>query len=178
MGLRLAAGPVLRAHRLTGYVPRAFRYPFEADVSPRYEASARTWFSTRPSTSTCRRSTVRHTGHGFRHARLPTSGRHAGAGVRGRCSTDADGQARDAQECRVTAAWRQGLRAKDRSSASAAPALPRTVDQTAPILWTFTFRPAHPRRRHADSARLGWIRDLDGGEAVLIQEPESHDRWK
>src|ERR1700745_3568179 len=39
LGLRLAAGPVLLAHRLTGYVPRAFRYPFEGDISPQYEAS-------------------------------------------------------------------------------------------------------------------------------------------
>jgi methyltransferase (TIGR00027 family) len=44
LGLRLSAGPVLLAHRLTGYVPRAFRYPFEGDVPPRYEASARIWF--------------------------------------------------------------------------------------------------------------------------------------
>ena len=44
LGLRLAAGPVLLAHRLTGYVPRAFRYPFEGDISPQDETSARTWF--------------------------------------------------------------------------------------------------------------------------------------
>jgi methyltransferase (TIGR00027 family) len=44
LGLHLAAGPVLLAHRLTGYVPRAFRYPFEGDVPPQYEASARIWF--------------------------------------------------------------------------------------------------------------------------------------
>jgi methyltransferase (TIGR00027 family) len=44
LGLRLAAGPVLLAHRLTGYVPRAFRYPFEGDISPQYEPSARIWF--------------------------------------------------------------------------------------------------------------------------------------
>ena len=44
LGLRLAAGPVLQAHRLTGYVPRAFRYPFEGDVPPQYEASARICF--------------------------------------------------------------------------------------------------------------------------------------
>jgi methyltransferase (TIGR00027 family) len=44
LGLRLVAGPVLLAHRLTGYVPRAFRYPFEGDIPPRYEASARIWF--------------------------------------------------------------------------------------------------------------------------------------
>ncbi|MEV4123977.1 SAM-dependent methyltransferase [Nocardia sp. NPDC049707] len=44
LGLRLAVGPVLLAHRLTGYVPRAFRYPFEGDIPPQYEASARTWY--------------------------------------------------------------------------------------------------------------------------------------
>ncbi|MBB5898080.1 class I SAM-dependent methyltransferase [Kutzneria kofuensis] len=44
LGLRLATGPVLLAHRLSGYVPRAFRYPFEGEVSPQYEASARIWF--------------------------------------------------------------------------------------------------------------------------------------
>jgi len=44
LGLRLASGPVLLAHRLTGYVPRAFRYPFEGDISPQYEASGRIWF--------------------------------------------------------------------------------------------------------------------------------------
>jgi len=44
LGLHLAAGPVLLANRLTGYVPRAFRYPFEGEVPPRYEASARISF--------------------------------------------------------------------------------------------------------------------------------------
>jgi methyltransferase (TIGR00027 family) len=44
LGLRLTAGPVLLAHRLTGYVPRAYRYPFEGDVPRRYEASARISF--------------------------------------------------------------------------------------------------------------------------------------
>ncbi len=44
LGLRLAVGPVLLAHRLTGYVPPAFRYPFEGDISPQYEVSARIWF--------------------------------------------------------------------------------------------------------------------------------------
>jgi methyltransferase (TIGR00027 family) len=44
LGLRLAFGPVFLAHRLTGYVPRTFRYPFEGDVPPRSEASARIWF--------------------------------------------------------------------------------------------------------------------------------------
>lgn len=44
LGPRLVAGPMLLAHRLTGYVPRAFRYPFEGDVPPQYEASARIAF--------------------------------------------------------------------------------------------------------------------------------------
>jgi methyltransferase (TIGR00027 family) len=44
LGLWLTAGPVLLAHRLTGYVPRAFRYPFEGEVSPQYEAAARIGF--------------------------------------------------------------------------------------------------------------------------------------
>jgi methyltransferase (TIGR00027 family) len=44
LGRRLATGPVLLAHRMTGYVPRAFRYPFEGDVAPQYEASARIGF--------------------------------------------------------------------------------------------------------------------------------------
>jgi hypothetical protein len=44
LGLRLVSGPTLLAHRLTGYVPKAFRYPFEGDVPPQYEASARVAF--------------------------------------------------------------------------------------------------------------------------------------
>ena len=36
-GLRLVSAPTLLAHRLTGYVPRAFRYPFEGDVPPLVE---------------------------------------------------------------------------------------------------------------------------------------------
>ena len=44
LGLRLMSGPMLLAHRLTGYVPRAFKYPFEGDVPERYEGSARTAF--------------------------------------------------------------------------------------------------------------------------------------
>jgi methyltransferase (TIGR00027 family) len=44
LGLRLTINPVLLAHRLTGYVPRALRYPFEGEVPPQYEASARIWF--------------------------------------------------------------------------------------------------------------------------------------
>ena len=44
LGLRLASSSLLLAHRLTGYVPRAFRYPFEGDIPRQYEASARMAF--------------------------------------------------------------------------------------------------------------------------------------
>ena len=44
LGVRLVAGPMFLAHRLTGYVPKAFRYPFEGDVPPQYQASARVTF--------------------------------------------------------------------------------------------------------------------------------------
>ena len=44
LGMALAAGPMLLAHRLTGYVPRAFHYPFKGEVPPQYEASARVTF--------------------------------------------------------------------------------------------------------------------------------------
>jgi len=44
LGLNLFATPILLAHRATGYVPRAFRYPFEGEIPPQYEASARVTF--------------------------------------------------------------------------------------------------------------------------------------
>ena len=44
LALRLIAGPMLLGHRLTGYVPRAFTYPFEGEISMQYEASARVTF--------------------------------------------------------------------------------------------------------------------------------------
>jgi methyltransferase (TIGR00027 family) len=44
LGLRMVAGPAMLAHRLTGYVPRAFRYPFEGEIRPQDEASARVTF--------------------------------------------------------------------------------------------------------------------------------------
>lgn len=44
LAVRLVAGPMLFARRLTGFVPRAFRYPFEGDVPMQYEASARQTF--------------------------------------------------------------------------------------------------------------------------------------
>jgi methyltransferase (TIGR00027 family) len=47
LAVRLVSGPLLLAHRLTGCVPRAFRYPFEGDIPVQYEASARqTFFDT------------------------------------------------------------------------------------------------------------------------------------
>jgi methyltransferase (TIGR00027 family) len=44
VGLHLFGAPMLFAHRVTGYVPRAFRYPFEGDIPPHYQASARVTF--------------------------------------------------------------------------------------------------------------------------------------
>ena len=47
LGVRLFAGPMLVAHRMSGYVPKAFRYPYEGDISMGYQASARqTFFDT------------------------------------------------------------------------------------------------------------------------------------
>jgi methyltransferase (TIGR00027 family) len=44
LAVRMVTGPLLLAHRLTGYVPKAFRYPFEGEIPPQYEASARATF--------------------------------------------------------------------------------------------------------------------------------------
>lgn len=44
LGLWLVAAPLLLAHRLSGYVPKAFRYPFTGDVAVQYEAAARQTF--------------------------------------------------------------------------------------------------------------------------------------
>jgi methyltransferase (TIGR00027 family) len=44
LAVTLTGWPMLLAHRLTGYVPSAFRYPFEGEVPPQYEASARVTF--------------------------------------------------------------------------------------------------------------------------------------
>jgi methyltransferase (TIGR00027 family) len=47
LGLWLFAGPLLLAHRLSGYVPKAFRYPFAGEVAVQDEAAARqTFFDT------------------------------------------------------------------------------------------------------------------------------------
>lgn len=44
LGLRLSSWPLLLAHRLTGFVPRAFRYPYQGEVAQSEEASARQTF--------------------------------------------------------------------------------------------------------------------------------------
>ncbi len=44
LALRMATGPTLLANRLTGYLPKAFRYPFEGEVGEAAEASARQTF--------------------------------------------------------------------------------------------------------------------------------------
>jgi methyltransferase (TIGR00027 family) len=43
-GWYFMAGPMLLAHRLTGYVPKAFRYPFEGEIAEQVLASARQTF--------------------------------------------------------------------------------------------------------------------------------------
>lgn len=40
----LSAWPLLLAHRVTGYVPTAFRYPFAGEIPKQYESSARQTF--------------------------------------------------------------------------------------------------------------------------------------
>lgn len=44
LAVRLVFGPMLFAHRLSGYVPQAFRYPFQGNVSLQNQASARQTF--------------------------------------------------------------------------------------------------------------------------------------
>lgn len=44
IGLQLVSWPTFAAHRLTGYVPKAFRYPYVGEVPPQYEAAARVTF--------------------------------------------------------------------------------------------------------------------------------------
>ncbi|HEU5100235.1 MAG TPA: SAM-dependent methyltransferase [Roseiflexaceae bacterium] len=44
LAIGLVVGPLLLAHRVSGYVPRPFRYPFEGDIPVQYEASARIAF--------------------------------------------------------------------------------------------------------------------------------------
>jgi methyltransferase (TIGR00027 family) len=44
LGLRVETAPTLVAHRLTGYVPRIYRYPFEGVPKMRHQPAARTTF--------------------------------------------------------------------------------------------------------------------------------------
>jgi methyltransferase (TIGR00027 family) len=44
LGLRLLTGPTLLAHRLTGYVPRIYRYPYEGVPPMKDQPAARTTF--------------------------------------------------------------------------------------------------------------------------------------
>jgi methyltransferase (TIGR00027 family) len=44
LAVHLVAGPTQLASRVTGFVPRGFRYPFEGDIPMQYEASARVTF--------------------------------------------------------------------------------------------------------------------------------------
>ncbi len=44
LGLRLFTWPMVIAHRLSGYVPKAFRYPFEGEIPREFQASARMTF--------------------------------------------------------------------------------------------------------------------------------------
>ena len=44
VGVRLVFGSILLAHRLSGFVPKAFRYPFDGDISIQVEGSARQTF--------------------------------------------------------------------------------------------------------------------------------------
>jgi methyltransferase (TIGR00027 family) len=44
LGMRLASWPMGLAHRVTGFVPKTYRYPFEDDVTPGVEAAARVTF--------------------------------------------------------------------------------------------------------------------------------------
>jgi methyltransferase (TIGR00027 family) len=44
LAVHLTSASLRLAHRLTGYVPRLFRYPFEGDVPRQYEAAARIAF--------------------------------------------------------------------------------------------------------------------------------------
>jgi methyltransferase (TIGR00027 family) len=44
LGLRLVTGPTLLAHRLTGYVPRIYRYPYPGVPSMKDQPAARTTF--------------------------------------------------------------------------------------------------------------------------------------
>jgi len=77
LGVLLAGGPMLLAHRLTGYVPSAFRHPFEGDVPPHDEASARVTFidaAVERSLATIDQFVILGAGFDTRALRLPRAG--------------------------------------------------------------------------------------------------------
>jgi methyltransferase (TIGR00027 family) len=77
VGMLMTAGPIVLAHRLTGYVPSAFRYPFEGEVRPQFEASARITFvdaATRRSLATVNQFVILGAGFDTRAFRLPRPG--------------------------------------------------------------------------------------------------------
>ena len=74
LGVRLVSASTRLSHRLTGYVPRAFRYPFEGDIPRQYEAASPHDFFRR-----CGRpvppqhGTVCHPWRRLRHPRVETA---------------------------------------------------------------------------------------------------------
>lgn len=44
LGWRLVGGPLLLAHRISGYVPKTFRYPFEGEITLQNQGGARQTF--------------------------------------------------------------------------------------------------------------------------------------
>jgi len=44
LGWRLVGGPLLLAHRISGYVPKSFRYPFEGEITLQNQGAARQTF--------------------------------------------------------------------------------------------------------------------------------------
>ena len=44
LGIRLSSWPMKLAHRVTGFVPKTYRYPFESEITPSVEAAARVTF--------------------------------------------------------------------------------------------------------------------------------------
>src|SRR5512143_3145182 len=44
LGWRLVGGPLLLAHRISGYVPKSFRYPFEGKITLQNQGGARQTF--------------------------------------------------------------------------------------------------------------------------------------
>jgi methyltransferase (TIGR00027 family) len=82
LAILLTGGPMLLAHRLTGYVPSAFRYPFEGEVPPQFEASARVTFvdaAVERALATSDQFVILGAGFDTRSFRLPRERSKAGA---------------------------------------------------------------------------------------------------